>query len=841
MNTFTMASKSTTTREPKTPLNPLNSKKWYSLTQSSSSTSTGGRSPSLSPEPNCAICLGKIENKSFADKCFHSFCRLCLFEWAKVKAECPVCRQSFDRIIYNIRAMDDYDEHVIQTSHRPRVGPHFHPPFGYHAFFNFEGSQRFRYPTTMTPFRRHMIDLQLNELNPSVTRYHNFSNFLQILDNRRIREQRLRNDDSSNAINNNNTIRNSATRTHSPSNSRNSPLIGFNERFRLRGEDPMISGRYPASRGWTPSFYPNPLELDIFPPPVGTSAHRRYVYDSDLWVLTNGDGNTSRTREVSARFFSSNPACTHRLIPWLNRELNAILQNPNETETLIPRIMNALLMYDITSVGFKKIIATFLLNKTNHFIHEFYNFARSPHDMEQYTRLSIYVPRHRADIVDSEALPVPLGYHLDPDIASPPNRRSHRSQTPDSISSDDSSIQILDCHTQDITGSPSNSSDNDLQQNDSSFSPNVWQINNEDNSDSCRSSTEIRQLITPSPRSTQSVCANSNNLKTKAVIIGSSSDTTSRENNSDVILNNIDIIEDLNNPQPGTSGLSRGRETANSKWSDSETTDVDVGNELEAAIARFERNYKSEVKIETNTDNKKTDDNNDDNNSDCSSSSVQIVGYVKPLHERTPEFIDLISCDEQNGVKDNKYSDRKVEKSKRNKQKHKKHTRVWSPSQSFANNSNDPNVCTTNRKYKHKNRNKDKNRSKEKHKYRSHRRSKRSRSSSTTSTTSSSTSSSSSCEELRNLTKREKKRGHKHKAHRKYNSDTRRLRSSPTFDNRRYLESNNSLQTDYTYFANNSSANNQTTRPLTLSSVVIPKQPIDENRFMRYYIYSDSD
>ncbi len=37
-----------------------------------------------SPDPNCAICLGELENMSYTDSCFHKFCFLCLKEWSKV-------------------------------------------------------------------------------------------------------------------------------------------------------------------------------------------------------------------------------------------------------------------------------------------------------------------------------------------------------------------------------------------------------------------------------------------------------------------------------------------------------------------------------------------------------------------------------------------------------------------------------------------------------------------------------------------------------------------------------------------------------------------------------------
>ena len=164
-----MSSKKSSTVKSKTPLNHLKSKKWCfppSPHRQSSSGSGGGStsmmSPPKSPEPNCAICLGKIEDKSFTDRCFHCFCKLCLIEWAKVKAECPVCRQAFEKIIYNIRAMDDYDEQPIQNQHRHRFSPfHSHPPFAYgQPFVNLDGNTRFRYPTTLTPLRRRMMDFE---------------------------------------------------------------------------------------------------------------------------------------------------------------------------------------------------------------------------------------------------------------------------------------------------------------------------------------------------------------------------------------------------------------------------------------------------------------------------------------------------------------------------------------------------------------------------------------------------------------------------------------------------------------------------------------------------------
>lgn len=77
-----------------------------------SPTQSSGARPT-SPEPDCAICLSKLENKSFTDSCFHMFCFVCLVEWSKVKAECPLCKQPFKSIVHNVRSYEDYDQYHI--------------------------------------------------------------------------------------------------------------------------------------------------------------------------------------------------------------------------------------------------------------------------------------------------------------------------------------------------------------------------------------------------------------------------------------------------------------------------------------------------------------------------------------------------------------------------------------------------------------------------------------------------------------------------------------------------------------------------------------------------------
>jgi Ring finger domain len=70
-------------------------------------------------ENNCSICLLEVEEKVFTDRCIHSFCRNCLVQWSKIKKECPICRQKFNRIIKHINSstmVEQNDERVQAAS-----------------------------------------------------------------------------------------------------------------------------------------------------------------------------------------------------------------------------------------------------------------------------------------------------------------------------------------------------------------------------------------------------------------------------------------------------------------------------------------------------------------------------------------------------------------------------------------------------------------------------------------------------------------------------------------------------------------------------------------------------
>jgi len=285
----------------------------------------------------------------------------------------------------------------------------------------------------------------------------------------------------------------------------------------------------------------------------------------------------------------------------------------------------------------------------------------------------------------------------------------------------------------------------------------------------------------------------------------------------DVNFGSIDIIDDFDNPKPGTSGLSRMRTLAQTKWSDSETTDVDVGQELEDAIARFENNGRTEVKKEANIDHKPSEPN-DGHNSDSSCSSVLIVGYVKPLHERTPEFVDLISSEDEKV--DQNESERHTKRKKSKKEKKDKH-RKRSSGRSHSHSSSDSH-SKHKRKCKHRSRDRNKHKNSDRHHRHRHRHSRHSSTSSSTS--------GSSYDELRQL----------HKSFNKREDEWRKWCPESKYS---YHRSEIPVLNSPVAEKRSVTVTSSSSRPPSLSSVVIRKEAPNNQSFKYrpYLIYSDSD
>ena len=251
---------------------------------------TGCRSPGDSNSPisedSCPICLGTITDKCTAESCFHSFCFVCLKEWAKQKAVCPLCKQPFSKILYAIKSESDYKEFIIPR--RP-------PP----------------------PNSRRLFESIYNDV----------------------------------------------------------------------------------SRAVLPNLpYPLPVYRTRRRNDRASSSYRLSLYVDNLWVQPIAD-ITGQYRESSPDLYREQPALTHRLVSWVNREIAALVPSSRVSVVLL-MIMDLIERYPINSREFKRAVRPHFGNRTNHFIHEFYNFARSPYDMVGHDLAAQYVPHSELRNVD---------------------------------------------------------------------------------------------------------------------------------------------------------------------------------------------------------------------------------------------------------------------------------------------------------------------------------------------------------------------------------------------------------------------------------------------------------
>ncbi|XP_062827883.1 E3 ubiquitin-protein ligase Topors isoform X2 [Anolis carolinensis] len=114
-----------------------------------------------------------------------------------------------------------------------------------------------------------------------------------------------------------------------------------------------------------------------------TIKFRRALYQSGVRV--RNVQSRGFYRDISADFFHRNPAHLNRLVPWLKRELRVLCgAHPSLINNIQHIILNNITIYDLDSQAFSEIIQPYLLHLTNHFLHEFINFARSPFNIRAY-------------------------------------------------------------------------------------------------------------------------------------------------------------------------------------------------------------------------------------------------------------------------------------------------------------------------------------------------------------------------------------------------------------------------------------------------------------------------
>merc|ERR550519_2961512 len=101
-------------------------------------------------------------------------------------------------------------------------------------------------------------------------------------------------------------------------------------------------------------------------------------------------------RECSPEWYRTNEAQTHRLVPWLNRELLVLLEMSGQQSLqahLIQQIIDWVKVHPIQSPEMRDLLLPYLSIRTEHFQHELLNFARTPFDLTGYDRNVTYTTR----------------------------------------------------------------------------------------------------------------------------------------------------------------------------------------------------------------------------------------------------------------------------------------------------------------------------------------------------------------------------------------------------------------------------------------------------------------
>ncbi|CAG0885222.1 unnamed protein product [Cyprideis torosa] len=166
-------------------------------------------------------------------------------------------------------------------------------------------------------------------------------------------------------------------------------VLAANERYRLRRLEVRLERRTNGAASSFRQQLPERRQL------MNTSADRATVYSSNLWASPLR-GPLGSVRESSPTFYQNNPATTHRLAAWLNRELVALLENRMGALVLVvDLIMDLIKRMSISSHRFPPYLRPYLSANTEHFLHEFNVFARCPYDLHGYDREVIYVSEDR--------------------------------------------------------------------------------------------------------------------------------------------------------------------------------------------------------------------------------------------------------------------------------------------------------------------------------------------------------------------------------------------------------------------------------------------------------------
>jgi len=441
---------------------------------SNGSTSGPSTSPEVNPDDNtCPICREEMEVRAYAHRCFHSFCKGCLEESVKVKQECPICRQGIDRIIYNIKSLDDYEEIKVRPTISHSYLPH---PQGGWAFLDEVGLE-----WTPPPFVSHFNHFSGYQLPPpsatitSATATAPLAPFAPFSSGRYIATSiGSSSATATGSLSAQTAIGSLSAQTatgslsaqtatgvssnpwatlhyygHSPAtitirpkfsgvqtairsaSFTPAPRAGFHIRSGLGG----FGNRAPAPGGahsnlsWGTPDAPSGI-IGYFSQ-GGSIVARKRIYMKNLWAKF--DHSKDAMRAATSSHFRDNQPDLMRFLTFVHRDCRVIcLDNSVEARDMFLAIRAKIKQCDILSPEFRNIIEPYTGGNTDHFLHETYCFAVSQHNTSAaYDSAAQYVKMEETQVQTTKQLLQPVPNNL---IPTPPSPMS----PPDIVILDDS-------------------------------------------------------------------------------------------------------------------------------------------------------------------------------------------------------------------------------------------------------------------------------------------------------------------------------------------------------------------------------------------------------------------
>ena len=325
----------------------------------------------------CPVCLQvmKSKRKSYAPKCFHSFCYDCLLEWTKIKHNCPLCKRDLDRIVYEIESKYAFKEHYLT------VDP--------------EADERRR---TMT------LPLEIIGYRPATDPY---DFFRRRAEHARVEPGAARDASDEEKLNSQHKACFLLNREAAPPEFRS--LVYLNSWY---ANPTQTQANIQISQVDLDNSQEEVLD-DSDQESIELAQTRQAIEDAtaDQKPLFVQYKLVSKFRTISPKWFKNNPASTHRIMQFIYRELKALAAiatqkyrlNQSARHTLLTKMIELIKQLDIKSEQFFLEIGPFIrpTRVARHFIHELHAYARSTcHDLHDYDASVVYYSK--ADFLSLE-------------------------------------------------------------------------------------------------------------------------------------------------------------------------------------------------------------------------------------------------------------------------------------------------------------------------------------------------------------------------------------------------------------------------------------------------------